>query len=131
MELDAEGWPVVSAETDVESVEVEKPGRRANSGSFKKGDSRQGKRRPRTPVEGTGLIRAFRHCLANPAYLDKTPDEKMARKIMEKNPDKFMARLEDLERQEMMDTKGDVTVPDLGHDAAMRIIDRLLTEASS
>lgn len=144
--IDDEGWPVLDPEDpfddpppepkkkDGRSAKSAKDGRKANSGSFSAGDDRAKNYRqiPPVPVEGTGILRDFRHCLVNPRIRDRTPGEKLARKILDSKPDRFLAELKELEKEDVKSKEVSLsTGPDLGHDAAVRVLDRLLAEATS
>jgi len=148
-ELDDDGWPVIpdpeSIPDEFDEQPVEKPkkkdgrkgwntkkNRKANSGSFVAGDGRSGdapRKIPPKPVPGEGFLRDLRHCLINPKIRDRTPGEKIARQILVTKPLQFFERLEKLESEERS-AKNNVidTGPDLGHDAAMRVLDRLLDQ---
>lgn len=164
MSLDSDGWPVVEEQKawdeNVPAVHVEeidldewaeespKPkkkdgrsskkardGRRATSGSFKKGeDGGDFYRNPdlQKPVPGEGFLRDLRNCLINPKCRDRTPGEKLARRMFDGNPAQFRKELKELEAEERSAKDNTINSgPDLGHDAACRVLDRLLAEATS
>lgn len=111
-----------------------KKNRKPNKGSFGEGglgNENYRQRKPK-PVEGEGFLRDLRHCLVNPAYQDKTPGEKLARKLYTHKPDRFMAKLDEYEEKERasLSAKTLDSGPDLGHDQAMKVLDRLLEEAT-
>ena len=120
---------------DGRSLKKAKDGRVANSGTIGSPDrpavGDPYRSRTPKPVEGVGFVRDLRHCLVNPAYLDRSPGEKMARRLFVQKPDRFMSELARLEGEERA-SKAELVVagPDFGHDAAMRILDRLLAKAT-
>jgi hypothetical protein len=83
------------------------------------------------PVEGEGLLAAMRHVLVNDRAHDRTPEQKLARRLL-KDQAKFFDRMVSLEKVEL---KAKVAWrsagnedDDLGEDLCLREIDRLLGE---
>lgn len=141
----SDDWPIVpNPDDEFDEQPIEKPAKRdgrkgrntkknrkANSGTFGVGrEPGEVRSRPPKPVPGEGFLRDLRHCLINPAYQDKTPGEKLARKLYTAKPDRFMAKLDEYEAKEQDAKKTITTGPDLGHDEAVRVLTRVLEEAT-
>ncbi len=90
--------------------------------------------RRRIQVRGTGFLKAYRHVLANEdSYHDRDEYEKLARKLYVEDYVKFMSKFEAAEALELnrsLEKKAEKSAPDLGHDAACKVLDRLLKEAA-
>lgn len=98
---------------------------------------------PKVTVVGEGLIRDMKHVVNNRAIHDRTVGERTARAAMNKNPMSFRMKLHELEREEKeIEHRRQVELvragardetlvdgEDKGHDAAMKILDRLLSVA--
>lgn len=88
---------------------------------------------PKVEVEGEGMLRAMRHVMENRgAHHDKTADEKIARMLFVKDKVKFFDRYQELEAADAEKHVGEKAVdtgPDLGHDAAVKVLNRLLKAA--
>jgi hypothetical protein len=141
-----EGWGPVVVDESGQLVEVDPPkqdGRKGNSGSFKKGDPRRfnntgnpagAGRKKRVPVEGVGVLRSMRHVLQNNSTHDALPLDRVARRWHDDDPGKFLAKFEALEAAELEKVEKKIeaeeSVVDLGHDAACKVLDRLLKEAA-
>lgn len=82
---------------------------------------------PVVPVEGDGLLYAMRFALKNSWHHDKSQLHlsliKAARKMLKDDPLKFNDKLTELEREEKAPPVVEV---DLGEEAALRVLDRLL-----
>ena len=87
----------------------------------------------RIKARGQGLLKAVRHVVINddPRH-DRTPLERMARRWLESDLNKFMLRYEKMENEEAerLGTAKGEDEPDMGHDAACKVLDRLLKEAA-
>lgn len=132
-------------DSDSESVvDVEEKPRKP--GKFMKGDPRifnarataagkSERENVKVEVEGVGLLRAMRHVLRNSKAYDTTSEEQACRKWFDDDPKGFLLKSHDLEVAELDRTekgkKADSNMgPDLGHDEACRVLDRLLKEAA-
>ena len=97
-------------------------------------NSRLGKKRPkpvRVEVEGDGVLRAMRHVLANEAQFDTIELERTARRWKDDSPKDFMLKFESMESAEKASRPGGSSDgPDLGHEAACKVLDRLLKECA-
>lgn len=87
----------------------------------------------RIKVKGTGLMRAMRHVMINedPRH-DRSPMDRMARKWLDNDLHKFMTKFEAMEREEAerLGRAKDVDEVDMGHDEAVKVLERLLKEAA-
>lgn len=86
----------------------------------------------RVPVKGEGLLRDMRHVLQNPRSHDKTAGEKACREWYGKDKKGFLLKANDLEEldRDRNRPKDETSGPDLGHDAACKVLDRLLKESA-
>lgn len=126
------GPPRLPKKKDGRSSANAKKNRKAGPTAFGKIDPHYYRKRPPKPVPGEGFLRDLRHCLINPKIQDRTPGEKLARKLFENQPAQFRKELKELEAEERSAKDNTLNSgPDLGHDAACRVLDRLLAEATS
>ncbi len=85
------------------------------------------------PVEGEGLLAAMRHVLTNDKAHDRTPEQKLARMLLN-DEGKFFDRFASLEKAELAArsaaaAKADETEPeDEGEERCLRLIDDFLGE---
>ena len=78
---------------------------------------------PRKEVEGEGLLRAMRFVLANHRVRDRDPREVAARSWLDKDPQKFLMKLEE---EELREKRENVAEGDEGQERVERLIEKLM-----
>lgn len=96
------------------------------------------KDRPRVEVSGTGMLRSMRHVMANGAIYDENQVDVSMRNWLEKEPIKFMAKLDELETREarMLESRmgksgWGLEETDEAEQRALGLLERLLNDRES